>query len=391
MSDTLAVKRHREWSGKIEISPKAPVSTLEELSIAYTPGVAEACLAIKENKEESYNLTARNNMVAVITDGTAILGLGDIGPEAGMPVMEGKCALFKAYADVNAVPICLNTKDPEEIIKTIKYLEPSFGGINLEDIAAPRCFEIETRLKQELSIPVFHDDQHGTAVVVGAALINALKIVKKDIKDIKVVINGPGAAGTAIGKYLLKMGVADVVWVDEHGIVDRYRTYQNTNLEHLSQLSNNENLTGKLKDAIKGRDLFVGVSVGNVLSKDLVKTMAKDAIVFALANPVPEISYQDAKDAGARIVGTGSSKNPNQINNVLVFPGIFKGALEVRASDINTEMMIAASYGIASTVTDEQLHEEYILPYAFNKEAHKNVIKYVKEAAIATKVNRKKG
>ena len=388
MNETLAVKKHREWNGKFEIVPKAPVSTLEELSVAYTPGVAEACLAIKENKEESYNLTARNNYVAVITDGTAILGLGNIGPEAGMPVMEGKCALFKAYADVNAVPICLNTTDTEEIIKTIKYLEPTFGGINLEDIAAPRCFEIETRLKEELSIPVFHDDQHGTAVVVGAALINALKIVKKDIKDIKVCINGPGAAGTAIGKYLLKMGVADVVWVDEHGIVDKYRTYQNSNLEQLSKLSNKENLTGKLKEAIKDRDLFVGVSVGNVLSKELVKTMANDAIVFALANPVPEISYQDAKEAGARIVGTGSSKNPNQINNVLVFPGIFKGALQVRASDINTEMMIAASYGIASTVSDEQLHEEYILPYAFNKQAHQNVIEYVKKAAIDTKVNR---
>lgn len=388
MQETLAVKKHREWQGKIEISPKAKVDTLEDLSIAYTPGVAEACLKIKENKEESYNLTGRNYMVAVVTDGTAILGLGDIGPEAGMPVMEGKSALFKAYANVNAIPICLNTKDPEEIIKTIKYLEPSFGGINLEDISAPRCFEIETRLKNELNIPVFHDDQHGTAIVVGAALINALKIVKKDIKDIKVCINGPGAAGTAIGKYLLKMGVKDVVWVDEHGIVDRYRTYQNKNLESLSKISNNDNLTGTLKDAIKDRDLFVGVSVGNVLSKDLVKTMAKDAIVFALANPIPEISYQDAKDAGAKIVGTGSSKNPNQINNVLVFPGIFRGALEVRASDINTEMMIAASYGIANTIKEEDLNEEYILPYAFNKQAHQNVIKYVKEAAIKTKVNR---
>lgn len=388
MNESLPVKKHREWNGKIEIVPKAPVDTLESLSVAYTPGVAEACLKIKENKDESYNLTARNYMVAVITDGTAILGLGDIGPEAGMPVMEGKSALFKAYADVNAVPICLNTKDTEEIIKTIKYLEPSFGGINLEDISAPRCFEIETRLKEELSIPVFHDDQHGTAIVVGAALINALKIVKKDIKDIKVVVNGPGAAGTAIGKYLLKMGVKDVVWVDEHGIVDRYRTYTNKNLELLSQISNNDNLTGSLKDAIKDRDLFIGVSVGNVLSAELVKTMAHDAIVFALANPVPEIPYQVAKEAGARIVGTGSSKNPNQINNVLVFPGIFRGALEVRASDINIEMMIAASYGIASTVSDEELHEEYILPYAFNKEAHRRVIEYVKEAAIKTKVNR---
>ena len=388
MDETLAVKKHREWNGKIEVVAKAPVSTLQELSLAYTPGVADACLAIKENKEESYNLTARNNMVAVITDGTAILGLGDIGPEAGMPVMEGKCALFKAYGDVNAVPICLNTKDSEEIIKTIKYLQPSFGGINLEDISAPRCFEIETRLKKELDIPVFHDDQHGTAVVVGAALINSLKIVKKDIKDIKVVINGPGAAGTAIGKYLLNMGVKDVVWVDEHGIVDRYRTYSNENLKQLSTLSNKENLTGTLKDAIKDKDLFVGVSVGNVLSKELVRTMAKDAIVFALANPISEISYQDAKDAGARIVGTGSSTNPNQINNVLVFPGIFKGALEVRASDINTEMMIAASKGIAETVTDEQLNEEYILPYAFNKQAHQNVINKVKQAAIDTKVNR---
>lgn len=388
MNETLAIKKHREWNGKIEITPKAPVETLEELSVAYTPGVAEACLKIKEDKSESFNLTARNNMIAVITDGTAILGLGDIGPEAGMPVMEGKSALFKAYAGVNAVPICLNTKDTEEIIKTIKYLEPSFGGINLEDISAPRCFEIETRLKNELSIPVFHDDQHGTAIVVGAALINALKIVKKDIKTIKVCVNGPGAAGTAIGKYLLNMGVDDVVWVDEHGIVDRYRTYQNKNLESLSKISNKENLTGTLKDAIKDRDLFVGVSVGNVLSKELVKTMAKDAIVFALANPVPEISYEDAKEAGARIVGTGSSKKPNQINNVLVFPGVFRGALEVRASDINMEMMIAASYGIASTVSDEELNEEYILPYAFNKEAHKRVTEHVKEAAIRTKVNR---
>lgn len=388
MKETLSVKKHREWNGKIEVVCKAPVNTLEDLSVAYTPGVAEACLKIKENADESYNLTARNNMVAVITDGTAILGLGDIGPEAGMPVMEGKCALFKTYANVNAVPICLNTKDSEEIIKTIKYLEPSFGGINLEDIAAPRCFEIETRLKKELSIPVFHDDQHGTAVVVGAALINSLKIVKKDIKDIKVVINGPGAAGTAIGKYLLQMGVKDVVWVDEHGIVDRNRKYENNNLKELSKLSNNDNLSGTLKDAIKDRDLFIGVSVGNVLSKELVKTMAKDSIVFALANPIPEISYQEAKEAGARIVGTGSSKNPNQINNVLVFPGIFKGALNVRASKINNEMMIAASYAIANTVKDEELNEEYILPYAFNKEAHNNVIKLVKQAAIKTKVNR---
>lgn len=388
MKESLPVQKHREWNGKIEVVCKAPVNTLQDLSIAYTPGVADACLAIKENKEESFNLTARNNMVAVITDGTAILGLGDIGPEAGMPVMEGKCALFKTYADVNAVPICLNTKDTEEIIKTIKYLEPSFGGINLEDIAAPRCFEIENRLKKELSIPVFHDDQHGTAVVVGAALINALKIVKKNIDEIKVVINGPGAAGTAIGKYLLNMGVSDVVWVDEHGIVDRFRHYSNKNLEELSNLSNKENLTGSLKEAIKDKDLFIGVSVGNVLSKELVKTMAKDAIVFALANPIPEISYQDAKEAGARIVGTGSSKNPNQINNVLVFPGIFKGALLVRAGEINKEMMIAASYGIANTVSDDQLNEEYILPYAFNKTAHENVIENVKKAAIATNVNK---
>ena len=388
MKESLPVQKHREWNWKIEVVCKAPVNTLQDLSIAYTPGVADACLAIKENKEESFNLTARNNMVAVITDGTAILGLGDIGPEAGMPVMEGKCALFKTYADVNAVPICLNTKDTEEIIKTIKYLEPSFGGINLEDIAAPRCFEIENRLKKELSIPVFHDDQHGTAVVVGAALINALKIVKKNIDEIKVVINGPGAAGTAIGKYLLNMGVSDVVWVDEHGIVDRFRHYSNKNLEELSNLSNKENLTGSLKEAIKDKDLFIGVSVGNVLSKELVKTMAKDAIVFALANPIPEISYQDAKEAGARIVGTGSSKNPNQINNVLVFPGIFKGALLVRAGEINKEMMIAASYGIANTVSDDQLNEEYILPYAFNKTAHENVIENVKKAAIATNVNK---
>lgn len=387
MDETLAIKKHREWNGKIEVVAKAPVSTSEELSIAYTPGVAEACLAIKENKEESFHLTGRNNMVAVITDGTAILGLGDIGPEAGMPVMEGKCALFKAYGGVNAFPLCLDTKDTEEIIRTVKILAPSFGGINLEDISAPRCFEVETRLKKELNIPVFHDDQHGTAVVVAAALYNALKIVKKDIKDVNVVISGAGAAGTAIGKLLMHMGVNDVVFYDRCGIIDRKQTYTNKAHEELSKISNKYNISGSLADAMVGKDVFVGVSVAGLVSKDMVKSMAKDAIVFTLANPVPEIPYNDAKEAGARIVGTGSSKFPNQINNVLVFPGVFRGAMEVRAREVNVEMMLAAARGIAATVTDKELNEEYILPYAFNKKAHENVIKYVKEAAIKTGVN----
>ena len=324
MEETLAIKKHREWNGKIEVVPKAPVSTSEELSIAYTPGVAEACLAIRDNKEESFNLTARNNMIAVVTDGTAILGLGDIGPEAGMPVMEGKCALFKAYGGVNAVPLCLDTKDTEEIIRTVKILAPSFGGINLEDIAAPRCFEIETRLKQELNMPIFHDDQHGTAIVVGAALINALKIVKKDVHDITVAISGAGAAGTAIGKFLLNMGVKDVVFCNSKGIIDRKQKYNSKALEELSLISNKENISGTLRDAMKGKDLFVGVSVAGLVDQDMVRSMAKDPIVFALANPVPEISYEDALAAGAKVVGTGSSKSPNQINNVLVFPGIYK-------------------------------------------------------------------
>ena len=388
MEESKALKMHRKWCGKITIKPKAKVGTREELSLAYTPGVADACLAIKNNIEEGYNLTMKGNFVAVITDGTAILGLGNIGPLAGMPVMEGKCALFKAYADVDAVPICLATQDTEEIIKTIKYLEPSFGGINLEDISAPRCFEIERRLKEELDIPVFHDDQHGTAIVVGAALINALKIIKKDIKSLQVVVNGVGAAGTAIGKYLLAMGVDDVVFVDRYGIINRDEEYENKAHNELAKISNKQNLKGTLKDAIKGKDLFVGVSVGNILSKEMVASMNKDAIVFALANPVSEIPYQDALDAGARIVGTGSSKFPNQINNVLVFPGLFKGAMSVRATDINIEMMMAASRGIAEAVSEEELKEDYILPYAFDRKAHESVIKNVAEAAIATKVNR---
>ncbi|MBO4667445.1 MAG: NADP-dependent malic enzyme [Bacilli bacterium] len=388
MEESKALKMHRKWCGKITIKPKAKVGTREELSLAYTPGVADACLAIKNNIEEGYNLTMKGNFVAVITDGTAILGLGNIGPLGGMPVMEGKCALFKAYADVDAVPICLATQDTEEIIKTIKYLEPSFGGINLEDISAPRCFEIERRLKEELDIPVFHDDQHGTAIVVGAALINALKIIKKDIKSLQVVVNGAGAAGTAIGKYLLAMGVDDVVFVDRYGIINRDEEYENKAHNELAKISNKQNLKGTLKDAIKGKDLFVGVSVGNILSKEMVASMNKDAIVFALANPVSEIPYQDALDAGARIVGTGSSKFPNQINNVLVFPGLFKGAMSVRATDINIEMMMAASRGIAEAVSEEELKEDYILPYAFDRKAHESVIKNVAEAAIATKVNR---
>lgn len=383
-----SLKKHYEWKGKIESAYRVPVSTKEELCLAYTPGVAEPCMAIHNDVNKSYELTRRWNTVPVITDGTAVLGLGDIGPEAGMPVMEGKCALFKAFANVDAFPICIKSKNVEEIIQTIKLISGSFGGINLEDISAPRCFEIETRLKEELDIPVFHDDQHGTAIVVGAALMNALKLANKKIDEIKVVLNGAGAAGIAICKYLLALGVKDVVAVDRFGIIvegdDRFNDAQ----KELAKVTNREMISGTLADAMKGRDVFIGVSVANVVTKDMVRSMNEKAILFPLANPVPEISYEDAKEAGAFIVGTGSSEKPNQINNVLVFPGLFRGALDVRASTVNREMMIAASKGIMNCVSDEELSPEYILPYAWDERAHASVAKHVSEAAIATKVNK---
>ena len=383
-----SLKKHYEWKGKIESAYRVPVSTKEELCLAYTPGVAEPCMAIHNDVNKSYELTRRWNTVPVITDGTAVLGLGDIGPEAGMPVMEGKCALFKAFANVDAFPICIKSKNVEEIIQTIKLISGSFGGINLEDISAPRCFEIETRLKEELDIPVFHDDQHGTAIVVGAALMNALKLANKKIDEIKVVLNGAGAAGIAICKYLLALGVKDVVAVDRFGIIvegdDRFNDAQ----KELAKVTNREMISGTLADAMKGRDVFIGVSVANVVTKEMVRSMNEKAILFPLANPVPEISYEDAKEAGAFIVGTGSSEKPNQINNVLVFPGLFRGALDVRASTVNREMMIAASKGIMNCVSDEELNPEYILPYAWDERAHASVAKHVSEAAIATKVNK---
>ena len=381
-----SLKKHAEWQGKIEITARVPVGSREELSLAYTPGVAEPCMAIHEDVEKSFELTRRWNTVPVITDGTAVLGLGDIGPEAGMPVMEGKCALFKAYGDVDAYPLCIASKDTEEIIRSIKLFAGSFGGINLEDISAPRCFEIETRLKEELDIPVFHDDQHGTAIVTAAALLNALKLADKKIDEIKVVINGAGAAGIAIAKFLMAFGVKDVIACSSRGIIVEGDTRFNPVQQELAKITNREKLTGTLADAMKGADVLVGVSVANCVTKEMVRSMAEKPILFTCANPVPEIHPDDAKDAGAFIVGTGSSQYPNQINNVLVFPGLFRGALDVRATTVNKEMMMAASRGIAECISDEELSCDYILPFAYDKRAHESVARAVAAAAIETGV-----
>ena len=390
MEKSKALEKHFAWKGKYETKIKCEIETEEDLALAYTPGVADACMAIKEDESLSFKLTGRSNNVAVITDGTAILGLGNIGPLAGMPVMEGKCALFKKYGGVDAISICLKTTDTEEIIKTIKYLEGSFGGINLEDISAPRCFEIERRLKEELNIPVFHDDQHGTAIVVAAALINASKIVKKEIKEMIGVINGAGAAGISIGKFLLSLGVKDIVMVDKCGALSKDVQYENSAFNEIAKITNKNNLKGSLHDVIKGADFFVGVSGPNLLFKEDVKNMANTPIVFAMANPIPEISYEDAKEAGAKVVGTGSSKKPNQINNALVFPGLFRGAIDANANDINDEMMLAASYAIASMIKDEELKEDNIMPKVINKKAHEKVAKAVYEAAFKTGVANKR-
>ena len=384
-----SLKKHAEWKGKIEIVPRVEVDSREKLSLAYTPGVAEPCLAIQKDPEKSFTLTRRWNTVPVITDGTAILGLGDIGPEAGMPVMEGKCALFKAFGGVDAYPLCIRSKDTEEIIRTIKLLAGSFGGINLEDISAPRCFEIETRLKEELDIPVFHDDQHGTAIVVAAALINALKLAKKSMDGIKVVINGAGAAGISIAKFLLRFGVKDVIACDKLGVICEGDERFNPAQQQLAKVTNRNKIKGTLADAMVGADVFIGVSAANCVTKDMVRSMAQKPILFTLANPVPEISVADAKEAGAFIHGTGSSEFPNQINNVLVFPGLFRGALDVRATTINFEMMMAASRGIAECVSESELSTGYILPYAYDKRAHEAVAKAVAEEAVKTGVIRK--
>lgn len=383
-----SLKKHYEWKGKIEVKARVPVGCREELSLAYTPGVAEPCMAIHEDKEKSFDLTRRWNTVPVITDGTAVLGLGDIGPEAGMPVMEGKCALFKTFGDVDAFPLCIGSKDTEEIIKTIKLLAGSFGGINLEDISAPRCFEIETRLKEELDIPVFHDDQHGTAIVTAAALLNALKLADKKIDAIKVVINGAGAAGIAIAKFLIAFGVKDITMCGRHGIIVEGDTSVNPAQQEIAKVTNRKKMTGTLADAMKGADVLVGVSVANCVTKEMVSSMAEKPILFTCANPVPEINPKDALEAGAFIVGTGSSEYPNQINNVLVFPGLFRGALDVRAKTVNYEMMMAASRGIASCVSDSELKPDYILPFAYDKRAHAAVAKAVAEAAVRTGVSK---
>ncbi|MDD3411626.1 MAG: NADP-dependent malic enzyme [Eubacteriales bacterium] len=384
-----ALKKHYEWKGKLEITPRVRVVDRESLSLAYTPGVAEPCLAIRDDVSKSFDLTRRHNLVAVITDGTAVLGLGDIGPEAGMPVMEGKCVLFKEFADVDAIPLCLKTKDVDELVRTIYLLSGSFGGINLEDIGAPRCFEVERRLKEICDIPVFHDDQHGTAVVVAAALLNAMKVVGKKMEDAVCVINGAGSAGIAIARHLLRFGVKDVVLLGKHGIVVEGRAKMSPAQEEMSHVTNRRHLHGGLAEAIVGADVFIGVSVPNILTQDMVRQMAEKPIVFPMANPVPEISPEDAVAAGAAVVGTGRSDYENQINNVLAFPGIFRGALDVRASDINEEMKTAASYAIASLVSEEELSPHYILPQAFDKRVGVAVAKAVAEAAIRTGVARK--
>ncbi|MBR4827583.1 MAG: NAD-dependent malic enzyme [Oscillospiraceae bacterium] len=384
----IALKAHEEWKGKIEVVGRATINTPEELSVAYTPGVAEPCLEIQKDVDLSYKYTRRGNLVAVITDGTAVLGLGDIGPEAGMPVMEGKCALFKRFADVDAFPLCVRSKDVDEIVRTVSLIAGSFGGVNLEDISAPRCFEIEQRLKEVCDIPIFHDDQHGTAVVVLAAALNALKVVGKDIHDIKVVTSGAGAAGIAIIKLLVAMGLNNVIMCDRTGAIYEGRDNLNPVKEEMARITNREKVKGTLADAVKGADMFIGVSAPGTLTKEMVRTMAKDPIVFAMANPTPEIMPDEAKEAGATVVGTGRSDYPNQINNVLAFPGIFRGALDVRASQINDEMKIAAAYAIANTISEDELNAGYIIPGAFDERVVKNVAKAVSEAAVRTGVNR---
>ena len=383
-----SLKLHYEFKGKLEITPRAKVDSKEALSLAYTPGVAEPCLVIKKDVEKSYELTRRWNTVAVVTDGTAVLGLGDIGPEAGMPVMEGKCVLFKAFGDVDAIPLCVRTKDVEEIVRTVSLLAGSFGGVNLEDISAPRCFEIEKRLKEICDIPIFHDDQHGTAVVTLAGLINALKLTGKKIEEVKIVTSGAGAAGIAIIKLLLSMGAKHVIMTDREGAIYKGRENLNPIKMEMAEITNLSMEKGSLSDVIKNADVFIGVSAPGTLNKDMVKSMAKKPIIFACANPIPEIFPEDAKEAGAAVVSTGRSDFPNQINNVLCFPGIFRGALDVRAKDINDEMKVAAAYAIAELVTDQELNAEYILPAAFDERVKDAVAKAVAEAAKKSGVAR---
>ena len=384
-----AMKKHYEWAGKIEVTARSKVDTREKLSIAYTPGVAEPCLAIRDDVDKSYELTRRWNLVAVITDGTAVLGLGDIGPEAGMPVMEGKCVLFKEFGAVDAFPLCIKSKDVDTIVETIYQISGSFGGINLEDIAAPRCFEIERRLKQRCDIPIFHDDQHGTAIVVSAAMINAMKLTGRKLSEQKVVVSGAGAAGISVTRLLIKMGLQNVILCDRQGAICEGRGDLNPIKEEMAKISNPEKKKGSLSDVLIGADIFIGVSGPGIVTEDMVRSMNKDPIIFAMSNPVPEIMPDAAKSAGASVIGTGRSDYPNQINNVLAFPGVFRGALDVRASDINDEMKTAAAYALASIVSDAELSPEYIIPNAFDDRVGNTVAAAVAKAARDTGVARK--
>ncbi len=383
-----SLRLHYEWKGKLEVTPRAAVDSKDALSLAYTPGVAQPCLEIQKDISKSYELTRRWNTVAVVTDGTAVLGLGDIGPEAGMPVMEGKCVLFKAFGGVDAIPLCVRSKDVDEIVHTVALLAGSFGGVNLEDISAPRCFEIERKLKECTDIPIFHDDQHGTAIITLAGMINALKLVGKKIEDVKIVTSGAGAAGIAIIKLLMSMGLKNVIMTDRTGAIYKGRENLNPIKEEMAEITNQNCEKGKLADVIKGADVFIGVSGPGTLTKDMVRTMAKDPIIFACANPTPEIFPDEAKEAGAAVVSTGRSDFPNQINNVLAFPGIFRGALDVRASDINAEMKVAAAYALANLVSDEELNADYIIPAAFDPRVKDAVAKAVAQAAIDSGVAR---
>ena len=383
-----SLRLHEQWKGKIEVVATVPVATKEDLSLAYTPGVAQPCIEINKDVNKSYELTRRHNLCAVVTDGTAVLGLGDIGPEAGMPVMEGKCVLFKAFGDVDAFPLCVKSKDVDEIVNTIYMISGSFGGVNLEDISAPRCFEIERKLKEKCDIPIFHDDQHGTAIVTLAGLLNALKVVGKKKEEVKIVTSGAGAAAISIVKLLLSAGFKNVIMTDRTGAIYAGREKLNWIKEEMAQVTNLEKKAGKLADVIVGADVFIGVSAPGTLTTEMVKTMNKDAIIFACANPTPEIFPEDAKAGGARVISTGRSDFPNQVNNVLAFPGIFRGTFDVRASDINEEMKVAAAEALANLISDDELNEEYIIPAAFDPRVGPAVAKAVAEAARATGVAR---